>query len=379
MKDRLLSRIHDHTAVIAVVGMGYVGLPLAVAFAEKGFPVIGIDVDGNKMAALNRGESYVQDISSVRLAGIIGQKDDDSVLPSPGRLIATTDFGVLAHCDAVIIAVPTPLSKTRDPDMKYVLAAGKAVAQYIHPGMLVVLESTTYPGTTEELLLPILVEGSGLKVGEELFVAFSPERIDPGNKQFVVENTPKVVGGVTPACQEVAVTLYAQAIERVVPVSSTQAAEMVKLLENTFRAVNIALVNEVAIMCAEQVVDRTDHLVGGATHRLVHRGRVIRHGYRRSSLKPCLHDATHLQATDFLVAVLIAEMDIHTRDAILDSSQAVLHDVRDPMGQRLAAVDVVVGTYQDLHCSLRFTSRCGHVPRAWRGGFSPRTADARPG
>jgi UDP-N-acetyl-D-glucosamine dehydrogenase len=265
MKDRLLSRIHDHTAVIAVVGMGYVGLPLAVAFAEKGFPVIGIDVDGNKMAALNRGESYVQDISSVRLAGIIGQKDDDSVLPSPGRLIATTDFGVLAHCDAVIIAVPTPLSKTRDPDMKYVLAAGKAVAQYIHPGMLVVLESTTYPGTTEELLLPILVEGSGLKVGEELFVAFSPERIDPGNKQFVVENTPKVVGGVTPACQEVAVTLYAQAIERVVPVSSTQAAEMVKLLENTFRAVNIALVNEVAIMCDKLSLDPWEVIEAAAT------------------------------------------------------------------------------------------------------------------
>jgi len=171
----------------------------------------------------------------------------------------------LAQCDAAIIAVPTPLSKTRDPDMKYVLAAGKDVAQYIHPGMVVVLESTTYPGTTEELLAPLLVEGSGLKIGEDLFVAFSPERIDPGNKQFVVENTPKVVGGVTPACQEVAVTLYAQVIERVVAVSSTQAAEMVKLLENTFRAVNIALVNEVAIMCDKLGLDPWEVIEAAAT------------------------------------------------------------------------------------------------------------------
>ena len=265
MKDRLLSRIYDRSAVVAVVGLGYVGLPLAVAFAEKGFHVIGIDVDDCKVAAIQRGESYVQDIPSARLAGVRGQEVDTYKLPAPGTMIATSDFGVLAQCDAAIIAVPTPLSKTRDPDMKYVLAAGKDVAQYIHPGMLVVLESTTYPGTTEELLLPMLVEDSGLKVGEELFVAYSPERIDPGNKQFVVENTPKVVGGVTPACREVAVTLYAQAIEHVVPVSSTQAAEMVKLLENTFRAVNIALVNEVAIMCDKLGLDPWEVIEAAAT------------------------------------------------------------------------------------------------------------------
>jgi len=265
MKDQLLSRIHDHTSVVAVVGLGYVGLPLAVAFAEAGFLVLGIDVDSCKVAAIQRGESYVQDIPSARLAGIRGQKAGTYKVPSPGTLIATTDFDVLAQCDAAIIAVPTPLSKTRDPDMKYVLAAGKAVAQYIHPGMVVVLESTTYPGTTEELLLPLLVEDSGLKVGEDIFVAFSPERIDPGNKQFMVENTPKVVGGVTSACREVAVALYAQAIERVVPVSSTQAAEMVKLLENTFRAVNIALVNEVAIMCDKLGLDPWEVIEAAAT------------------------------------------------------------------------------------------------------------------
>lgn len=273
MKRRLLSMIHERTAMVAVIGMGYVGLPLAVAFAEKGFPVFGIDVDGSKVAALNRGESYVQDIVPTRLLGISGQKSGGIrhtqagayQLPSPGRLVATTDFAVLAQCDVVIIAVPTPLGKTRDPDMKYLLAAGKAVAQYVHPGMLVVLESTTYPGTTEDLLLPILADDSRLAVGEQLFVAFSPERIDPGNKQFVVENTPKVVGGVTPACREVAVELYAQVIEQVVPVSSTQAAEMVKLLENTFRAVNIALVNEVAIMCDKLDLDPWEVIEAAAT------------------------------------------------------------------------------------------------------------------
>ncbi|MGB4805072.1 MAG: nucleotide sugar dehydrogenase, partial [Anaerolineae bacterium] len=184
------------------------------------------------------------------------------------RLVATTDFGILTQCDAAIIAVPTPLSKTRDPDMKYVLAAGKAVAQVVHPGMLVVLESTTYPGTTEELLLPMLCQAMGVErcaVGQQFFLAFSPERIDPGNQRYTVENTPKVVGGTTPACREVAEALYGAIIERIVPVSSTQAAEMVKLLENTFRAVNIALVTEIAVMCDKLGLDPWEVIEAAAT------------------------------------------------------------------------------------------------------------------
>ena len=266
----LIDKFQTRTAQIAIIGLGYVGLPLAVAFADAGIAVTGIDVDPTKVDAINAGRSYISDIPSDRLQQVAGGRRQaaggrSSPIPNSQSLIATTDFGILTRCDAAIIAVPTPLSKTRDPDMKYVLAAGKAVAQYVHPGMLVVLESTTYPGTTEELLLPMLVESSGLKVGEDFFVAFSPERIDPGNKRWVVENTPKVVGGVTLACQEVAVALYAQAIERVVPVSSTQAAEMVKLLENTFRAVNIALVNEIAVMCDKLGLDAWEVIEAAAT------------------------------------------------------------------------------------------------------------------
>lgn len=261
MKDALLRRIESREAVVAIVGLGYVGLPLAVAFAEIGFSVVGIDVDGNKVAALNRGESYVQDIPSARLQGI------------RGKLTATTDYALLTQCDAAIICVPTPLNKTRDPDVRYLIAAGEAVARHIHPGMVVVLESTTYPGTTVELLLPMLTARTTLErlgvstfdVGKDFFLAFSPERIDPGRKDFMVENTPKVVGGVTAACSEVAAALYGSAIHTVVPVSSTQTAEMVKLLENTFRAVNIALVNEVAIMCDKLGIDVWEVIDAAAT------------------------------------------------------------------------------------------------------------------
>jgi len=282
MKTQLLAKIQNRSAVVAVIGLGYVGLPLAVAFAEQGFAVVGVDVDGRKVDALNRGESYVQDIPSGRLAAISRQSSVVS-----GRLFATTDFSILAQCDAAIICVPTPLNKTRDPDVRYVIAAGESVAQHIHPGMLVVLESTTYPGTTEELLLPMLRGagdwGQGTRDGEppdpqspapnprspipghDFFLAFSPERIDPGNEKWTVENTPKVVGGVTPACREVAAALYGTIIERIVPVSSTQAAEMVKLLENTFRAVNIALVNETAIMCDKLGIDVWEVIEAAAT------------------------------------------------------------------------------------------------------------------
>ena len=259
MKQRLLHKIQDHRAAVAIIGLGYVGLPLAVAFAEAGFPVVGIDVDARKVEMLNRGESYVQDIPSARLMRL--QVHSAGV----GTFRATTDYAVLDDSDVAVICVPTPLNKTRDPDVRYLIAAGEAVAEHVHPGMLVVLESTTYPGTTEELLLPMLVEGSGLKVGEALFVAFSPERIDPGNKQYTVENTPKVVGGVTPDCLEVASTLYRQAIVQVVPVSSPAAAEMVKLLENTFRAVNIALANETAIMCDKLGIDVWEVIDAAAT------------------------------------------------------------------------------------------------------------------
>ena len=274
IKDQLLAKINDHNAVVAIVGLGYVGLPLAVAFAEHGFPVIGIDVDARKVTSLNHGESYVQDIPSVRLAALVA-RDNPAAAGSPagGTFRATTDYAALATCDAAIICVPTPLNKTRDPDVRFVIAAGESVAQHIHPGMLVALESTTYPGTTEDLLLPMLtgrdladrLHVESFEVGTDFFLAFSPERIDPGNQQYVVENTPKVVGGVTPACREVAVALYGAAIEQIVPISSTQAAEMVKLLENTFRAVNIALVNEVAIMCDKLNVDVWEVIEAAAT------------------------------------------------------------------------------------------------------------------
>ena len=247
-KEALLAAIQDHSARIAVVGLGYVGLPLAVAFAERGFRVVGLDVDKRKVDALNCGRSYVEDISSERLAHLA------ATVPSEARLQATSDYAALDSCAATIIAVPTPLGKSRDPDLRYVVAAGEAVGRHMHAGMLVSLESTTYPGTTEELLRPAL-EGGGLRAGEDYFLAFSPERIDPGRRDWTVETTPKVVGGVTAACREVAVALYGQVIERVIPVSSSRAAEMVKLLENTFRAVNIALVNEIAIMCDKLGLD----------------------------------------------------------------------------------------------------------------------------
>ena len=274
IKDQLLAKINDHNAVVAIVGLGYVGLPLAVAFAEHGFPVIGIDVDARKVTSLNHGESYVQDIPSERLAAIVaGGNPAAKGSPAGGTFRATTDYAALATCDAAIICVPTPLNKTRDPDVRFVIAAGESVAQYIRPGMLVALESTTYPGTTEDLLLPMLtgraiadrLHVESFEVGTDFFLAFSPERIDPGNQQYVVENTPKVVGGVTPACREVAVALYGAAIEQIVPISSTQAAEMVKLLENTFRAVNIALVNEVAIMCDKLSIDVWEVIEAAAT------------------------------------------------------------------------------------------------------------------
>ncbi|MBI5960504.1 MAG: nucleotide sugar dehydrogenase [Chloroflexi bacterium] len=243
-KQQLLDRLHNRTAKIGVIGMGYVGLPLAVEFARVGFHVVGVDVLEEKVNKINAGESYIPDVPTEWLAPLV----------KSGHMRATTSFDVLRDVDVISICVPTPLLKTKDPDMSFVVAAADAVATVCHAGLLVVLESTTYPGTTDEVIVPRLLQ-NGLTVGKDVFVSFSPERVDPGNPVYGVHNTPKVVGGVTPACVEVVAALYAPAVERVVTVSSTAAAEMVKLLENTFRAVNIGLVNEMAIMCSRLGVD----------------------------------------------------------------------------------------------------------------------------
>ena len=237
-KERLLERLRTSDAVIGIVGLGYVGLPLAVEFAEAGYRVIGVDVSADKVARLNRGDSYIGDIPSERLRPLV----------ESGKLRASADYHALSEADAVSICVPTPLRKTKDPDMSYVIQAVDAVVEVCHDGMLVVLESTTYPGTTEEIIIPKLT-GRGFVPGETVFVAFSPERIDPANPRFGVRNTPKVVGGYSAACTETAAALYAAAVDQIVPVSTPTTAEMVKLLENTFRAVNIGLVNEMALMC----------------------------------------------------------------------------------------------------------------------------------
>lgn len=234
----LKERIEDGSAVLAVVGLGYVGLPLAVEMARAGHRVVGIDVSQEKVDTLARGVSYIPDVPSSVLGPLV----------EAGLIEPTTDFSRVARADAVAICVPTPLDEMKEPDTSYMEGAARAVAPYLHPAMLVTLESTTYPGTTEEVILPIL-ESGGLKVGTDLYLAFSPERVDPGNKVWTTKNTPKVVGGVTAACTEHAVALYSRYIDTVVPVSSTRVAEMTKLLENTFRGVNIALVNELLMLC----------------------------------------------------------------------------------------------------------------------------------
>lgn len=244
VKQTLLERLNRREAKVGIVGLGYVGLPLAVEFAEAGFDVIGVDVSESKVQMLTNGESYVGDIPTERLKPLV----------TAGKIRASTHYAVLRDADAVSICVPTPLRQTKDPDMSYVIEAVNGVAEICHEGMLIVLESTTYPGTTDEILLPRLRE-QGFAPGENVFVAFSPERIDPGNPKYGVRNTPKVVGGTNPDSTEVTVALYSTAVDTVVPVSSPTAAEMVKLLENTFRAVNIGLVNEMALMCNKLGVD----------------------------------------------------------------------------------------------------------------------------
>ena len=240
----LREKLETRQANVGVIGLGYVGLPLAVELAKAGFNVTGFDVDAVKVAAINAGRSYILDVRT----------DDVECCVQAGRLRATTEMSKLGDMDAVDICVPTPLRKTKDPDMSYIVSAAEEIAKYLHPGMLIVLESTTYPGTTAEVLQPMFEE-RGLKVGEDFYLAFSPERVDPANEKFNTRNTPKVVGGTTGTCSEMAALLYSAAVDKVVTVSSTQVAEMVKLLENTFRAVNIGLVNEIALMSHRMKID----------------------------------------------------------------------------------------------------------------------------
>ena len=234
----LLTRLEQGRARTAVVGLGYVGLPLLVEFARSGYTAVGFDLDTRKVEAINAGTSYIPDVETADVARLL----------AAGRLSATTDFSELRTVDTINICVPTPLRKTKDPDMSFVVAAVETIAEYLRPGVLVILESTTYPGTTDELVKPAL-ERNGLIAGKDFFLAFSPERVDPGNPTFNTRNVPKVVGGITRECSTLAAALYGRAIETVVPVSSPRVAEMVKLLENTYRAVNIGLVNEIALMC----------------------------------------------------------------------------------------------------------------------------------
>jgi UDP-N-acetyl-D-glucosamine dehydrogenase len=244
LSEELLSRIEDRTARVAIVGLGYVGLPLAETFAWGGYPVLGFDVDADKVTKLNRGESYIGHIPQERVGELIGS----------GRFEATNDPRRFADADAIVVCVPTPLGEAREPDLSYIVNTANTIRPHLRPGQLIVLESTTYPGTTEELMLPLL-EKSGLKAGQDFFLAYSPEREDPGNRDFATRNIPKVVGGLTENCRKLAVALYEPIVEGVVPVSSTRVAEACKILENTYRAVNIALVNELKSVFTAMGID----------------------------------------------------------------------------------------------------------------------------
>jgi UDP-N-acetyl-D-glucosamine dehydrogenase len=240
----LLARLKTKNFTAVVIGLGYVGLPLAMEYADAGIEVIGVDVDGSKVRSLKGGRSYIGDVPTESVKKAV----------DAGLFTATTDFSAVAMADTVNICVPTPLRKTKDPDLSYIVSAMEHILEYLHKDMLIILESTTYPGTTQEVLAP-MVEGRGFKVGTDIFLAFSPERVDPGNARFTTKNIPKVVGGVTPKCTKVATALYSCVLENVHPVSNAVVAEMVKLLENTFRSVNIGLVNEIALMSNRMGID----------------------------------------------------------------------------------------------------------------------------
>jgi UDP-N-acetyl-D-glucosamine dehydrogenase len=308
-KEQLIAKFDSRRAHVAVIGLGYVGLPLALTFAQAGYKVTGIDLNATRVKMLNRGISHIEDISDAELAAYVQKADitqtkviqadvaqadvaqsvamearatrptpdyasrngdSSSEEASGGSFSATVDYAVLSQCDAVSICVPTPLSKTGDPDMSFIRSAGEQIARYLHPGMVIVLESTTYPGTTREILLSLFEEtsaaqGQPLQAGKDFFLAFSPERIDPGRRDYMTHNTPKVIGGVTPACLEVATAFYEKAITTLVPVSSPEAAEMTKLLENTFRLVNIGLANELLLMCDKLGLDAWEVIDAAAT------------------------------------------------------------------------------------------------------------------
>ena len=259
-KEQLIAKFEARHAHVAVIGLGYVGLPLAVSFAQAGYQVTGIDLDRRKVDMLLQGRSYIEDVASSVVTALTSTRQ------GTGSMTATTDFAALAACDAVSICVPTPLNKTGEPDISYIVSATEQIRRYLHPGLVIVLESTTYPGTTSEVMLPRL-EGNewGLRVGTDFFLAFSPERVDPGRTDWTTHNTPKVIGGVTPTCLEVARAYYQPAIEMLVPVSSPEAAEMVKLFENTFRSVNIGLANELLLMCDKLGLDAWEILEAAAT------------------------------------------------------------------------------------------------------------------
>jgi UDP-N-acetyl-D-glucosamine dehydrogenase len=255
IKNELLAKLRNRTAKVAILGMGYVGLPLAVVFAEAGFDVVGIDPISEKVDTLNRGKSYILDVPDMQVERLV----------NAGKLRASTNFSELSAVDAVSICVPTPLRKTGDPDLSFIVSATEALSSYVHSGMVVVLESSTYPGTTREMVLPRLEECCKLEVGKEFFLAFSPERVDPGREDWTTKNTPKVIGGITENCSDVSAAWYEQALDTVVRVSTTEVAEMAKLLENTFRMINIGLVNELAIMCDRLHVDVWEVIDAAAT------------------------------------------------------------------------------------------------------------------
>lgn len=331
--EALLGRLRDGSARFGVVGLGYVGLPLSAAIGNAGFEVLGLDISRAVVEGLNAGSSHVEDVPS----GVVAELRDK------GLFEATTDAGRLSECDVISIAVPTPLSKTRDPDVSFVVAATESVVQALREGQLVVLESTTYPGTTREVLLPAL-EGTGLTVGEDFFLCFSPERMDPGNKVWQVHNTPKVIGGITPRCLEIGLAAYSRVLERMVPVSSTEAAELTKLLENTFRAINIALVNEMV-----QVADRLDvdiwEVIEAATTKPF--------GFMRFTPGPgigghCIPLDPHylawkMKTLNYRTRMIEAASDINAEmpEFVVEKVQAALNDERKPVqGSRILVLGV---------------------------------------
>jgi len=255
--EELKEKIVNKTAKVSVIGLGYVGLPLAIEIAKAGFSVVGIDIDKEKVKKINSKNSYIPDVSKENLARAVSQK----------KLVATSHYKVLKEVDIVSICVPTPLSKTREPDISYIITAASEVSKCLHQGQLIILESTTFPGTTKDIVLPEL-EKNNLKVGKDFFLVFSPERVDPGNRKYTIKNTPKVLGGITSECKEIAKIFYQQIVEKIVLVASAQEAEMVKLLENTFRSVNIALVNELALMCDRLGIDIWNVIEAAATKPL---------------------------------------------------------------------------------------------------------------